>query len=246
MTTVHLPLAVGSGGLRPDVEAAAVAANSEWFELWSVLVAAVAALLALASLLTQLREIYWSRPVIVLDGSLKSSTAGWDADILVTNVGERAVTITRTGWWCGFGTHYEDVREANSFVRLPHRLEPHDTIAFRGRISVENADWTRVNGGLFKRASASDSASSGAWRDDELPDHNQYADPFVEIVRRPRNVLVRLVLSRLKWGMRKLMWRTGTLILQGAWWRLVRQDAPRGHARVWGEPQIIWAPTEGL
>lgn len=237
--------------IAPQLQAAgsevvAASASSGWFEQWSILIGAVAAFLALASLLAQFRQTYWSRPVVVLHTSLASSPQGWDAVIVATNVGERAVTITRTGWWYSFGTHWEDINEANKAVKLPYRLEPHDAVVFEGRIKVADAHWTRANGGMYKRASPYWGESPGAWRNDDLPDHNQYADPFVEVVRRPRNPVARWFGAVVRRVVRKIMWRHLKLIYTTSWWRFVRQEAPKGHARIWDQPQIVWAPVEGL
>lgn len=118
------------------VDAASATSSSSWFEQWSILFGAVAAFLALASLVAQFRETYWSRPVVLLDTSLSGSPEGWDAVIVAANVGERAVTITRSGWWFSFGTHWEDINEANEAVKLPCRLEPHDAVVFQGRMGA--------------------------------------------------------------------------------------------------------------
>ncbi|MEW2014324.1 MULTISPECIES: hypothetical protein [Microbacterium] len=238
MTTPY-PLSVGANS-------ASAASSSDSFEVWSVLVAAFAAFFAAASLVTQLRETYWSRPVIVLDTSLRSSSRGWEAQILVTNVGERAVTITRSGWWFSYGTHYEDVIEANKTVKLPYRLEPHDAIAFRDLIEVDEADWTRANGGLYKPAESYDGISEGAWRNDELPELNQYADPFVEVVRRPRGFVIRSAGVAVRRVGRALMWRSAKTMLKASWWRFMRQNTPKGHARIWGQPQIVREPVDGM
>ncbi len=226
--------------------AAAVSSSSGWFEVWSVLVAAVGAFLAFGSLATQLREAYWSRPVIVLDASITSSPEGWYLTVVVTNVGERAVTITHSGWWFGQGTHWEDVIEANKTVKLPHRLEPHDAITFEGQISLDEAEWTRANWGLYRRASSYYGDSLGAWRNDELPNHFQYADPFVMVVRRPQNRIVRSARAAARTVARKLTSRSAWLLVRSSWWRFARHGAPKGHARVWGEPQVIWEPIEQL
>ncbi len=168
------------------------------------------------------------------------------AVIVVTNVGERAVTITRSGWWFSFGTHWEDINEANEAVKLPYRLEPHDAVVLQGRIKADDAYWTRANGGMYKRAASYWGDSPGAWRNDELLDHHQYADPFVEVVRRPRNRIARWAAAVIKRVVRRVMWRNPRLISASSWWRFVRREAPRGHARIWGKPQIIGAPEGGL
>ncbi|WP_413353779.1 hypothetical protein [Microbacterium sp. 1P06AB] len=215
-----------------------VAQGPGWFEVWSVLIAGVAAALALASLLTQLREIYWSRPVIVLECSLRSTLKGWDAEILVTNVGERAVTITRSGWWYSYGTHSEDIHDANSSTKLPHRLEPHDAVAIRGRVRLKDAHWDWANGGLFRRPASSYDPPIGEWRDDGLPHHDQYAAPFVEIVRRPRNLLLTLPLA--------LARGFSTKVFRSAWNPHTRLNAPKGHCRIWAKPVVIGSPFEGI
>lgn len=242
---------LGAGLLSPITElvatkdgiGAAGPAPSDWFEVWSVLVAAVAALLALGSLLAQLREVYWSRPVIVLDSALSSSSNGWRGKIVVTNVGERAVTITQSGWWYSHGTHWEDVHPANDSTAFPLRLEPHDAVVIEGDIPVADAHWEWSNPGLFRRprgrrADREYWKEVGAWRSDELPDHEQYAIPFVEIVRRPAPLLVRFVRRFMQPLVRQFD-------LQG-WRALSRNAGPKGHARRWGKPAVIHAPFEGL
>lgn len=211
-----------------------------WFELWSVLVAAIGVALALASLIKQLHDTYWSRPVIVLDAVLVPGDRAWSARIIVTNVGERAVTITAAGWWYGYGGHFENIHQAARDGSVPRRLEPHDTTTFSTGIPNEPDTWLGYPG-LFRKPKRIDSyngAAVGAWRNDERPDQDRFTIPYIEIVRRPRNRLVGFVI--------RLLARIVRRYDHAGWNRLSRPGAPRGHERAWGRPLLIPDLNSGL
>jgi len=111
---------------------------------------------------------------------------------------------------------------------------------------VADADWSRANGGLYKPAESYDGISEGFWRNDELPDFNQYAVPFVEVVRRPRSFIIRSAGAAIRRIGRTLMWRSAKTTRKASWWRFMRQNTAKGHARIWGQPQIAREPVDGL
>ncbi|WP_433718638.1 hypothetical protein [Microbacterium laevaniformans] len=142
---------------------------------WSTLVAVLALVLSVVSLGWQIIRSWWERPVLLVRGTLRSwsptdQELGWKAELVITNVGERPVTITDAGWWYSTGTHEEDIERADGGHVFPSRLEPHDQLRLSGFLPEESS-WLYPNGGIFVKDW--DGADTRAAR------------PYVEVVRRP-------------------------------------------------------------
>lgn len=64
---------------------------------------------------------------------------GWEVSIIVTNVGERPVTITDAGWWFGRGTHFPEVESGSDVdVTFPFRLDSSDQVKITGFVGVKD------------------------------------------------------------------------------------------------------------
>jgi len=149
----------------------------------SAIAAWIALALSLVSLVWQFARAWWDKPVVLVKGELRSSgedvdgALGWNGTITVTNVGERAVTLTDVGWWSGVGTHEELIERPATPWRLPHRLEPHDQTRFSGALSSARAfGWGNPAYTVRSPFSGEDARA---------------ARPFVEIVHRPSRWRVR-------------------------------------------------------
>jgi len=138
-------------------------------------IAIAAFILAVVSLIWQMRRSWWEKPVLIVSGTqraLGSDTKVSDHELkmVVTNVGERPVTLLDFGWYYGAGTHSNNIERPEVSVTFPRRLDPHDFVELAGTIDAESA-WNYVNQPLM------------------VADHDrnlyQGTRPFVLVVRRP-------------------------------------------------------------
>jgi len=148
-------------------------------------VATLAFSLSVISLGWQVIRAWWDRPVIMITAQLAYRFApgtdltgdvipaglpmGWESAITVTNVGDRAVTVTDAGWWHGPGTHWERIERPPGLTeRFPIRLEPNDQARLDGFMLDDGTRWLYGNLEI------------------DRPDGpRQAARPFIEYVRRP-------------------------------------------------------------
>lgn len=142
----------------------------------SLIVAVAAFALSAVSLTWQALRVWWDRPVVLTRASLHGRSwdlgyggtqFGWECELRITNVGERAVTVVDAGYWFGPGTHFEDVERPFDGKAFPVRIEPHDQVRLTGSLN-EGTAWDARH------------APQGDEGVGELP-----VRPFVELVQRP-------------------------------------------------------------
>lgn len=146
---------------------------------WTLVVAVIALVLSVVTLVWQINRAWWERPVIVM--SRHQHPYNWEGDsknaiheltLKVSNVGDRAVTIVDFGWYYGDGTHDPDIERPDVEAKFPLRLEPHDIVDLSGSIPAAGA-WANANGPVI----VNDPRRYGPARPG--------AKPFVTIVQRP-------------------------------------------------------------